>query len=171
MQDPQGEYACARIRRFYLPAPRRRRRPRCLSRHSETGRTMQRHVNISVIIGQNIRCIRLEAGLSQKAIGACLGVSFQQVQKYERGRNNITPDSLVKLATLFACRIDQLFEVDAAEVRHRQEQSTTPRQVHYLLFNFNRIRSGAIRDRVCTLVEALADVRHEDITPTLDRLA
>ncbi|MBY0262824.1 MAG: helix-turn-helix domain-containing protein, partial [Phycisphaerales bacterium] len=49
------------------------------------------------------------ASLSQQTVGACLLVSFQQVQRYERGSNNIPPDGLVKLAALFGCSMPVLF--------------------------------------------------------------
>jgi transcriptional regulator with XRE-family HTH domain len=49
-------------------------------------------------LGERIRARRLMAGLSQEALGEKLGVTFQQVQKYERGTNRITFVRLQQIA-------------------------------------------------------------------------
>ena len=45
--------------------------------------------HIDVEVGANLREYRIRAGLSQEALGAKIGVTFQQVQKYEKGMNAI----------------------------------------------------------------------------------
>jgi transcriptional regulator with XRE-family HTH domain len=54
------------------------------------------------IIGDNIRGERAARGWSQKNLSDLLGVSFQQVQKYERGKNRVSAALLFRLAVLFA---------------------------------------------------------------------
>jgi transcriptional regulator with XRE-family HTH domain len=49
-------------------------------------------------IGQRVKLRRTELGMSQAQIGQALGVSFQQVQKYERGANRISSATMVRLA-------------------------------------------------------------------------
>jgi transcriptional regulator with XRE-family HTH domain len=49
-------------------------------------------------IGQRIRALRLERGMSQSELGEVLGVSFQQVQKYEKGTNRVAAGRLHRLA-------------------------------------------------------------------------
>ena len=44
---------------------------------------------IDVEIGARVRQARVAAGLSQSELGAHLGISFQQVQKYEKGKNRV----------------------------------------------------------------------------------
>ncbi len=56
-----------------------------------------------LIIGRNIRAVRLERALSQEALAARLGLTFQQIQKYENGSNRITGGRLCQIAQ--ACRI------------------------------------------------------------------
>jgi transcriptional regulator with XRE-family HTH domain len=53
---------------------------------------------IDVEVGQNLRRGRLARGHTQSALGAALGISFQQVQKYERGSNRLSASMLVKAA-------------------------------------------------------------------------
>jgi transcriptional regulator with XRE-family HTH domain len=50
------------------------------------------------IIGGRIATIRAAQGLSQTSLGAAIGVSFQQVQKYEKGRNRIGAGRLQQIA-------------------------------------------------------------------------
>ena len=48
----------------------------------------------AAIIGLNLRSLRKRAGLSQKQVAAILGVTFQQVQKYEQGQNRLPVEKL-----------------------------------------------------------------------------
>lgn len=57
-------------------------------------------------IGQNLRRLRLEHGLSQAKIAAVLGVSYQQVQKYERGDNRLCLNRLIKLCDFLGVSFD-----------------------------------------------------------------
>nr|WP_167381173.1 helix-turn-helix domain-containing protein [Bradyrhizobium arachidis] len=49
-------------------------------------------------IGRRIRLIRVQRSLSQEALGEVLGVSFQQVQKYEKGVNRVSASRLADIA-------------------------------------------------------------------------
>ena len=53
---------------------------------------------VDVVVGHNVRFQRLAAGLSQEALGAKIGVTFQQVQKYEKGTNRIGASRLTQIA-------------------------------------------------------------------------
>ncbi|WP_445215446.1 helix-turn-helix domain-containing protein [Bradyrhizobium sp. Pa8] len=50
-------------------------------------------------IGRRIRLIRVQRNLSQEELGAVLGVSFQQVQKYEKGVNRVAASRLADVAS------------------------------------------------------------------------
>ena len=53
---------------------------------------------IDVEVGSNLRRARLERGFTQTELGDALGMSFQQIQKYERGANRVSASVLVKAA-------------------------------------------------------------------------
>jgi transcriptional regulator with XRE-family HTH domain len=53
-----------------------------------------------VEVGRRIRILRVDRGLSQDELGKALGVSFQQVQKYEKGINRLTVGRLKQIATV-----------------------------------------------------------------------
>ena len=49
-------------------------------------------------VGRRLRQRRIEIGISQEALGETLGLTFQQVQKYEKGTNRIAPSRLITAA-------------------------------------------------------------------------
>ncbi len=55
-------------------------------------------IEFNTIVGKNIRYLRKEKRLTQKEVGAAIGVSFQQIQKYEKGLNGLHSYSLYKVA-------------------------------------------------------------------------
>lgn len=54
--------------------------------------------NLDVQIGARVRACRLEQGVSQERLAEALGVTFQQVQKYEKGVNRIAASRLFDIA-------------------------------------------------------------------------
>ena len=62
-----------------------------------------------VIIGHNIRQRRLAAGMSQEKLGELLGITFQQIQKYEKGTNRVGGSRMVQIAKALQCKVEDLF--------------------------------------------------------------
>jgi transcriptional regulator with XRE-family HTH domain len=70
---------------------------------------------LDVAIGQRIRQRRRALGLPQTALAEMVGVTFQQIQKYERGANRISFSRLVEIAAALKCQLTDLTEgLDAA---------------------------------------------------------
>ncbi len=63
---------------------------------------------IDAFIGQAVRARRIEIGVSQNALAKALGLSFQQVQKYELGENRIAASRLIHIARTLKCKITDL---------------------------------------------------------------
>ena len=61
-------------------------------------------------IGQNLRDKRLAASMSQEALGDALGVTFQQVQKYEKGVNRVSASGLWLAAVAIGVPVAAFFE-------------------------------------------------------------
>ena len=68
-----------------------------------------KHVNL--ILGKNIRMLREKNGWSQATFARMLGVTPQAVSKWERARTAPDLSLLPKIASVFECRIDDLFEL------------------------------------------------------------
>lgn len=65
---------------------------------------------VDFLVGRNIRMHRIAAKLSQTALGDRIGVSFQQVQKYEKGVNRVGAGRLTRIAAVLGVPIIRLFE-------------------------------------------------------------
>ena len=74
-----------------------------------TKKSAKRPSAIDVTVGRNVRIWRMARGLSQAQLANRLGVTFQQVQKYEVGANRIGTGRLVKLAAILGVPVAALF--------------------------------------------------------------
>lgn len=63
---------------------------------------------LDVALGLRIRQRRKALGISQTALADAVGITFQQIQKYERGFNRISFSRLVKMAHALNCRVQDL---------------------------------------------------------------
>jgi transcriptional regulator with XRE-family HTH domain len=73
-----------------------------------------------VAIGQKIRALRLERSLSQEELGHAVGVTFQQIQKYERGANRVSAGRLQKIADALEVSVTFFFDVDDSGKARRE---------------------------------------------------
>ncbi|WP_371423279.1 helix-turn-helix domain-containing protein [Tardiphaga sp.] len=64
---------------------------------------------VDALIGKRIREIRAEKGLSQADLGQAVGVSFQQIQKYERATNRISASTLFAICQFLDYPIEKMF--------------------------------------------------------------
>jgi transcriptional regulator with XRE-family HTH domain len=63
---------------------------------------------LDVAVGVRLRALRNDRGMTQTQLGAALGVTFQQVQKYERGTNRISTSALVRAAAALGAFVAEL---------------------------------------------------------------
>jgi transcriptional regulator with XRE-family HTH domain len=61
-------------------------------------------------IGARVRARRTSLGMSQERLGEALGITFQQVQKYERGANRISASRLHAIAAILGTEVSHFFE-------------------------------------------------------------
>ncbi len=67
------------------------------------GHPVDRHV------GAQLRSFRLQRGLSQSAVAAAVGLTFQQLQKYEKGSNRVSASKLFELAAILGVQVQEFF--------------------------------------------------------------
>jgi transcriptional regulator with XRE-family HTH domain len=113
-----------------------------------------------IAIGQAIRAHRLIVDMSQGDLARKLGVSFQQIQKYEKGTNRIGAGRLPEIAKIFNIPIGALFDANAnicpgtstgtAPIKLIPERSTLK-----LLTAFGGIAHQKIRYSLVDLVDAI----------------
>jgi DNA-binding XRE family transcriptional regulator len=69
--------------------------------------------SVDVLVGKRVRVRRLELSLSQTELAEKIGVTFQQVQKYERGANRISCSRLTQIASALEVKLAYFFGEDA----------------------------------------------------------
>ena len=65
---------------------------------------------VNRIVGENLKYLRKVHNLNQTKIGNALGVTFQQIQKYEKGKNGLSALRLKQLADKFKVSLDVLID-------------------------------------------------------------
>ncbi len=109
---------------------------------------------INVFIGRRIKALRKRAGLSQSQLAEAIGVTYQQVQKYEKGSTALTVERLYQIAeALSVSPLD--FLPDVAELRKIQEQGMGYGYEDELISLFNRLPGPEIKKAVLTLLRSL----------------
>lgn len=112
-------------------------------------------------VGQAIRAHRLMAGLSQTELADRLGITFQQVQKYEKGMNRVGAGRLsriarilgVPIATFFGAQADPASTKPSSVFPHR---FVSDRNALRLMTAYADIRDRNLRLATADLVEAMA---------------
>ena len=124
-------------------------------------------------VGSRLRVRRLGLGMSQTRLGQAIGVTFQQVQKYENGANRIGASNLYKMAR--AMGVDVGFFYDGmpqsavkgkgkgTRVRRARPSveiagdPTRSREIIALMHNYARIAHPRLQKRVFELVKSMAN--------------
>ena len=123
-------------------------------------------------IGSLIASLRKAQGLSQTALGDAIGVSFQQVQKYEKGRNRIGAGRLRTIADLLQVPVETFFagqagaEAEDAGIRTFLEDP----QVMELVLAFTSIADESTRGNVLSIAKMAASIQRRPEAARLHRI-
>ncbi len=123
---------------------------------------------IDIHVGSRVRMRRTLLGMSQEKLGNALGLTFQQIQKYERGANRIGSSRLFKLSNILDVPVNFFFDdmPDASGKRskgfaeggpkHFEAEKLTKRETLELVRAYYRITDPKVRKRAFELVKAIA---------------
>jgi len=118
-------------------------------------------------VGNRVRMRRLTLGLSQTKLGKGLTVTFQQVQKYEKGTNRISSSRLQQISNILQVPVSFFFE-EAPKLQHEPHgnrdappadyvsEFLATRDGHELMKSFLLIQDAKLRRRVVDLVKQMA---------------
>ena len=119
-------------------------------------------------VGMKLRARRTKLGMSQSTLAEALGLTFQQVQKYEKGANRISASRLQQIAQILQMPVENFFEGlpherglrrtadDAASVQYVADYLATADGLE-LTKAFMQIPNAKLRRSIVNLVEQLAD--------------
>jgi transcriptional regulator with XRE-family HTH domain len=121
---------------------------------------------IDKYVGSRVRMRRMMIGMSQEKLGEKLGITFQQIQKYEKGTNRIGASRLQQIASVLSVPVSFFFEgapvPDAAA--NAGAAPTSPAYVSDFLATadglaltkaFMKVKDPKVRRRIVDLVEAM----------------
>ena len=126
---------------------------------------------IDTHVGARLRQRRTLLGMSQTTLGDALGVSFQQVQKYERGTNRMGSSRLFDLSRVLDVPVEHFFEempseVAASSPAQRRRKAKAPpsyerdplakRETLELVRAYYKITDPQVRKRLNELIKAVA---------------
>jgi transcriptional regulator with XRE-family HTH domain len=135
---------------------------------------------IDVHVGNRLRLRRTLLGMSQQKVGEALGLTFQQVQKYERGTNRIGASRLWDLAGVLDCPVAFFFDEmdqktadagprnwdgDATGMASAQDDPMNRRETLELVRAYYRIKGYHVRRRIYDLAKSLASTAIENDPP------
>jgi transcriptional regulator with XRE-family HTH domain len=119
---------------------------------------------VDLYVGARLRIRRKVLGLSQTQLADALGITFQQIQKYERGANRISASKLYEAARLLQSPVSYFFEGldetaqgDDDGFAQRMTQFVATPEGLELASLFPRLGDRRLRRRVVDLVRAMVD--------------
>ena len=136
----------------------------------------------NVHVGGRVRERRVDLGISQQRLANEIGVTFQQVQKYERGANRVGSSRLFQLARVLDVPVSYFFEEMSADTTARSKQAPgeaaagmaedagdgyqpdpmTKRETLELVRAYYRIKSPRVRKKVFDLAKTLGRAEDAD---------
>lgn len=116
---------------------------------------------IDVHVGQRLKNRRRLLGLSQEALGRQLGLTFQQIQKYERGMTRVSASRLLQLSIILEVPISYFFEgipnAPTESGTMSPEDGRRQRDLLELTRAYQAIPDKSLRQRLLELCKAMAD--------------
>ena len=113
-------------------------------------------------VGLRIRMRRKEMGVSQERLAESLGITFQQVQKYERGANRVSASKLWEIATALRTPVSYFYDglsdrESAAAQRDAAQDFLLSTDGIELMAAFPRITEASVRRKIIELVCVVAE--------------
>ncbi len=128
---------------------------------------------VDVYVGTRLKIRRLELGYSQNKIGEMTGITFQQVQKYEKGLNRIGSSRLYEFAKILKVPVSYFFEqyeltfgnngiLSDNKASFDDNKDISEKEILTLIKNFTAIKDPSIRKSIITLTKTLSKKEEED---------
>jgi transcriptional regulator with XRE-family HTH domain len=127
---------------------------------------------VDTYVGKKLRAKRTIIGMSQEDLGRLVGVSFQQIQKYEKGLNRVGASRLYEISKILNTSISYFFEYIETPLVNGQGLSTslsedaakfqydniTNKEVLNLVRSYTKIKNTLIRRKIMSLIRSLSSI-------------
>ncbi len=123
---------------------------------------------VDIHVGKRLRLKRTILGMSQEELAKNLGITFQQVQKYEKGVNRIGSSRLFDIAQVLGVPVSFFFDeygdsnpiygfAEEAEKFEHEKGEVSNREIMSLVKAYCQIKSADTRKKAMDLIKSLAD--------------
>jgi transcriptional regulator with XRE-family HTH domain len=138
---------------------------------------------VDIHVGRRLRSRRTILGMSQEEIGEAVGITFQQVQKYERGLNRIGSSRLYEFSCLLGVNVSYFFEdLDkggdgsiaagmAEEGASFEYEQLNNKEILTLVRSYYGIKDANVRKKMLSLMKSLAEDNNNDKKVVAEKLA
>jgi transcriptional regulator with XRE-family HTH domain len=144
---------------------------------------MARSLPVDVHVGARVRQRRALLGMSQTNLGSAVGLTFQQIQKYERGSNRISSSRLFEFSKVLDVPVSFFFEEmpsnvlagrpfsgrgkkgfgEAATPFEHEKDPLAKRETLELVRAYYKIRGPRVRKRIFEMVKAVGAASHAEV--------
>jgi transcriptional regulator with XRE-family HTH domain len=126
---------------------------------------------LDVMVGARIRILRIDREMSQGELAGKIGVTFQQVQKYEKGTNRVGASRLLRIASVLGVSVGGLFESSENKSAAKSPfRLLAERDALRVLTAFSRTSNPRVRRAITKLIESVAG-RQSGVKPAAARAA
>ena len=123
---------------------------------------------IDIHVGNRVRLRRVLLGMSQEDLASRLGITFQQVQKYERGLNRISGSRLYDISKILQVNIDYFFDEFQTEHKEMPFDENIPlsnlmqqEEALVLVNAYNKIKKPHLRQMLFDLVVSMSNYSND----------
>ena len=116
--------------------------------------------DIDALIGERVRSRRMQAKMSQAALGEALGVTLQQIQKYEEGTDRIGSGRLLEVAKVLECDVMEFYVTGNSDAKIGDAPFSTfmaTKDGVAIIKAMLKIKNQALRRTVIDIAEKLAE--------------
>jgi len=120
---------------------------------------------VDVHVGMKLKDRRILVGLNQKELGNMAGITFQQIQKYEKGINRVSASRLYEIAKILLVPIEYFFEGYEDGVVYDTDykpENVVEKEIIELVKNFIRINRKEVRKGALMIVKGLNEDKNEN---------
>ena len=114
-------------------------------------------VTADIEMGERIRARRMAQKMSQQELAAFLGISFQQIQKYEKGTNRVNANRLAVIASALNLRTEQLFQSEDVLPNVASLIDINSKDSLRMIRAWSRIKDQTTQRQMVALIETIAD--------------
>lgn len=112
---------------------------------------------VDLAVGRAVRARRIALGIGQETLAHAVGVTFQQLQKYEKGANRVSAGRLYDLAMALGCRVGDLMPDEACDAPDSPAaRFARSREFVDVAAVFDRVADPARRRKIVEVLDLLA---------------